>query len=133
MNCVNTHFINEFDVNVEFEIATQFVSTSESQDPVSNTTNISTVLTEFTNWSEGAPWSDGFNMYQYWTARDLSGGTVGLAFQPGSHHVLEDFSSGASLQALTAHEIGHNFSANHDSSNDNIMFPSVVLTPYQCF
>jgi len=88
-----------------------FVSTSESQDPVSNTTNISTVLTEFTNWSEGAPWSDGFNMYQYWTARDLSGGTVGLAFQPGSHHVLEDFSSGASLQALTAHEIGHNFSA----------------------
>ena len=128
MNCVNTNYIDEFDVNIEFEIATQFVSTSESQDPVTNTTNISSVLTQFTNWAAGAPWSNGFDMYQYWTARDLSGGTVGLAFQPGSHHVLEDFSSGASLQALTAHEIGHNFSANHDTLNDNIMFPSVVLT-----
>jgi len=128
MNCVNTNFIDEFDVNIEFEVATQFVSTSDSQDPASNTTNIATVLTEFTNWSAGAPWSNGFDMYQYWTARNLSGGTVGLAFLPGSHHVLEDFSSGASLQALTVHEIGHNFSANHDTSNDNIMFPSVVLT-----
>ena len=128
MNCVNTNFIDEFDINVEFEIATQFVSTSESQDPVSNTTNINTVLNEFTNWTGGAPWFNGFDMYQFWTARNVGGGAVGLAFLPGTHHVLEDFSSGASLQSLTAHEIGHNFRANHDTTITNIMFPSVLIT-----
>ena len=127
MNCVNTNFIDEFDINIEFEIATQFVSTSEAQDPTSNSSDIGTVLTEFTNWANGAPWSDGFDMYQYWTARDVGGGAVGLAFTPGSHHVLEDFGSGATLQALTAHEIGHNFSATHVNS-ETIMRGSVVIT-----
>jgi len=127
MNCVNSNYIDEFDVNFEFEIATQFVATSENENPLSNTTNISILLNEFAVWTNRAPWFDRYDIYQYWSAMDIGGASVGLSFQPGSHHVIEDFSSGPALQALAAHEIGHNFSATHVSSQ-SIMFNSVIIT-----
>ena len=127
MNCVNSNYINEFDVNFEFEIATQFVATSEAQDALSNTTDISILLNEFAAWTVRAPWFDRFDIYQFWTAADVGGASVGLSFQPGRHHVIEDFSSGATLQTLAAHEIGHNLSATHVATQ-SIMFNRVIAT-----
>ena len=125
MNCVNSNYIDQFEVNFEFEIGTQFVDTSETQ--FTTTADISTVLNEFIDWTAGAPWFNRFDLYQFWTATDVGGAAVGLSFLPGTHHVIEDFSSGAALQALAAHEIGHNFSATHVNSQ-TIMFNSVIVS-----
>ena len=45
MNCVNSNYIDQFEVNFKFEIATQFVDTTTLQ--FSTTTDITTVLNEF--------------------------------------------------------------------------------------
>ena len=150
LNNVQTNYRSEFDDNIEFEVVAHYFPTNATMNPYTpntTTTNASTLLSNFRSWAQGPGNSGGGNsggatgefnvdytMASLWTATDItfggSSGTVGLAYTPGWHHVLEDYTAAApSLQAMVTHEKGHNFSAVHDASGSTfIMAPSVTLT-----
>ncbi|MEO1628387.1 MAG: PKD domain-containing protein, partial [Bacteroidota bacterium] len=105
--------------------------------PWTTSTNASTLLNSFRSWGNGGfPTVGGnFDLAQLWTDRNLAGSTIGIAWLNAvctsrRYHVCEDFSSNANLlRVLTAHEIGHNFSASHDAGGSGfIMAPSVNNT-----
>ena len=150
LNNVQTNYRSEFDSNIEFEVVANFVPTSANDNPLSpqtTTSDASVLLGNFRSWARGPGNAGGgnsggatgefgvdYNMATLWTDRNISfggsSGTVGLAYTPGWHHLLEDYTStAASLMSMVTHEKGHNFSANHDGSGTNfIMAPSVTLT-----
>jgi hypothetical protein len=87
----------------------------------------STVLNEFTNHWNQAFTGVARDVAHLWTGKDIaSNGSTGLAgiawvgvvcSSPGhAYGVSQRFSSTAIKQALTAHEVGHNFSASHSDA-----------------
>ena len=149
LNDVQTNYRSEFDANLEYDVVANFVPSSSANDPLSpntGTTNASTLLGNFRNWARGPSNAGGGNsggatgefgvdytIAGLWTDRDIvfngSSGTVGLAYTPGWHHLLENYTApGPSLRTMVSHEIGHNWNCGHDNSVTNIMFPSVLLT-----
>ncbi|MBT8232585.1 MAG: PKD domain-containing protein [Saprospiraceae bacterium] len=149
LNDVQTNYRSEFDANLEYDVVAHFVPSSSANDPLdpnTGTTNASTLLSNFRNWARGPGNAGGGNsggatgefgvdytMAGLWTDRDIvfngNAGTVGLAYTPGWHHLLENYGGSApSLKSMVTHEIGHNWNAGHDSSNTNIMYPSVLIT-----
>lgn len=141
LNDVQTNYRSEFDANLEFDVVAHFIPTSSAQDPFSSSSNALTLLNSITNWANGGGNSGGasggfgvdYNQATLWTDRDICQGgcgTVGLAWKPGWHSVLENYtSSAAALNSLQSHEMGHNYDCDHDASGSNfIMAPSVTLT-----
>ena len=150
LNNVQTNYRSEFDSNVEFEVVAHFFPTSTSNNPLTpntTTTDASVLLGNFRSWAQGPGNAGGGNtggatgsfgidytMASLWTDRNISfggsSGTVGLAYTPGWHHVLEDYTASApSLMSMVTHEKGHNFDADHDASGSSfIMAPSVTIT-----
>ena len=151
LNNVQTNYRSEFDKNIEFDVVAHFFPTSSSQDPITPNTSSSdanVMLSRFRDWAQGPGNAGGgnsggatggfgadYNMASLWTDRNIqfggNGGVVGLAYTPGWHNLLEDYTASApSLMSLVTHEKGHNFGASHDAANTNyIMAPSVTLTP----
>ena len=150
LNNVQTNYRSEFVFNVEFNVVAHFFPTNASNNPYTpstTTTEAITLLNNFRTWAQGPGFAGGGNsggatgsfgidytMATVWTDTNItfggSSGTVGLAYTPGWHHLLEDYTASApSLQSMVTHEKGHNFGANHDASGANyIMAPSVTLT-----
>lgn len=131
MNNVATNWDDEFADEIQFLIVTQFVSSCSSCDPWTNSTDAGVLLNSFRNWGPG-----GFGVTHdlggLWTDRDFDGGTIGIAYLTAvctgnRYHCLQDFSNNANFKrVLTSHEIGHNFSADHDPSGSfTIMAPTV--------
>lgn len=129
------------EINVKIEI-TNTIIYSTSDDPFSDTTSPSSRLNEFgayKNANDNSPgqllW--GADLAHLFTGVDLNGSTVGIAWvgtvcetMTGAG-ISQDYSSNMnSLVSLTAHEIGHNMAARHDSdvgcSSGFIMWPSVL-------
>gem|GEM_PF-987405 len=148
LNDVQTNYRSEFDANLEYDVVANFIPSSSANDPLTpntSTTNASTLLSNFRNWARGPGNAGGGNsggatgefgvdytMAGLWTDRDITfngnSGTVGLAYTPGWHHLLERYTApGPSLRTMVTHEIGHNWSCVHDSGSPNIMWPSVLL------
>jgi hypothetical protein len=135
MNNVAVLYRHEFSDNIEFRIVTQYIATDESANPLlplTGATDPSTVLYNFTSWAEAGNFNANYSIGQFWTNRDFSGSAVGIAWMrsvctAGKYHALQDFGGNmAAMGVLTAHEIGHNFGANHDASGSaTIMAPSV--------
>ncbi|MGZ5482816.1 MAG: M12 family metallo-peptidase [Pyrinomonadaceae bacterium] len=130
--------------------------------PVAPATTIdaSTALNEFRTYYNGnAPaQAAGRDTAHLWTGRDFTGSTIGIAFQPGLDCPFDSQGEGsyaygisqhltsvnANLAGLTAHEIGHNFSASHVTSaqgsdcgdpgtaTTSIMNPSISATTNFC-
>ncbi|MEM1327204.1 MAG: zinc-dependent metalloprotease [Bacteroidota bacterium] len=139
MNNVQGNFTGEFDDDIEFRIVQQVIITNNS-DPfdTQSTTEAGTILGTFANWASTGGFSVPFDLGQLWTATNItfdgSPFTIGLAYIPGvcnpigKFHLLEDIQASAGvLRTLTAHEIGHNFTARHEGGV-NIMAPSLVET-----
>ncbi len=131
LNDVQTNYDNEFADELSFTIVQQFVVNCSTCDPWTNSTDAGTLLSSFRNWAPS-----GFNTTHdlgcLWTNRDLDGSTIGIAYlgvlcTSSKYHVLQDFSSNASLlRCMASHEIGHNFNADHDpSGSSTIMAPAV--------
>lgn len=137
VNNVQTNYDNEFDDEIQFEIVTFWISSCASCDPWSNSTNSSVVLNSFTSWANGGGFGVTHDVGSMWSNRVYQNSVVGLAWvsvicTSNRYNILRDFTSNASqLRVMTAHELGHNFSAvssssGHDPSGSNfIMAPSV--------
>ena len=136
MNDVQTNYMGSFDDDIEFQIITQFVSTCNTCDPWTASTDPGDLLDDFRAWGNGNGFgTTSYDVGQHWSDRNFDGSTIGLAWVGGlcgfsRYHVLQDFSSNADgLRVLTAHELGHNFDATHDADNSpHIMAPSVQNT-----
>jgi PKD repeat protein len=134
MNNVAANYDNEFSDEINFFIVTQFVSNCSTCDPWTSSTDPEVLLDDFTDWG---PTNFGVthDLGQLWTNRDFDGGTVGIAWLNAvctsfRYHCLQDFTTNANfLRVMTAHEIGHNFSAEHDAQGSPyIMAPTVQNT-----
>ena len=134
MNNVQTNYDNEFNAELQFVIVEQFIVSPPASDPWTNSTNAAVLLDSFTDWGPSG-FSQIHDIGQLWTNRDFQGGTIGIAWlssvcTSSRYHCLQDFTSNANLlRVMTAHEIGHNFSASHDASGSpTIMAPAVSNT-----
>ena len=143
---VQTDYDDAFANELRYEVTSTYIATSAATDPWSNDTdpasqsppgsqNFVGILPEFSEWGNNNGFSGlNYDVATLWTGRDLDGTTVGVAWTPGvcrsaRYNVCERFSASAtSLRVLWSHELGHNWSANHDSANGFIMSPSVNAT-----
>ncbi|GAB4495889.1 MAG: hypothetical protein OHK0019_26280 [Saprospiraceae bacterium] len=132
LNDVQTNYTGQFNHDIEFNIVTQFVVTGN--DPWSNSNDAGTLLSSFRNWGNAGNFGTAFDVAGLWTDRDFNGGTIGIAYLGGvcnsfKYHCLQDFTGNSELlRVLQAHELGHNFNAQHDGSGCPggwIMCPSV--------
>lgn len=134
INNVETNFDFEFNDDLQFSIVEIFVATSPATDPWDDSNDIYAVLDDFTDWGPSG-FSNTHDVASLWSARNFNGDVIGVAWLNAvctnfRYNVLEDFTGNAALlRVLQAHEMGHNFSANHDAPNSGfIMAPSVSNT-----
>ncbi len=143
LNTVQENYRSEFDTNVEYDVVANFIPATAGADPFPSTNDAEDLLNDFDDWGNGGGNSSGgasggfginYQMAGLWTDRNIQAngnfGVIGVAYTPGWHHLLENFSgNGLLLQVMVSHEIGHNWDANHDASGTvAIMAPSVVGT-----
>lgn len=107
-------------LNLTINITYQQTWTSVSGDPYTSL-DASTTLNQFRSWWN-ANRPENRDIAHQWSGKDFSGGTVGIAWvgvvcnAPSyGYGVSQDMSSSFLRTQLTAHEIGHNFSAGHDN------------------
>ncbi|HEV8714490.1 MAG TPA: M12 family metallo-peptidase, partial [Candidatus Binatia bacterium] len=110
------------EVGVTLRVAKTVVYTTVN-DPFTSTTDPTTLLKEFSaykNKSTSPVYNTG--LAHLFTSRELDGNVIGIAWldtlcekQYGTGLSQEYTSANKSLTLLSAHEIGHNFSAPHDN------------------
>ncbi len=134
INDVEGDYTGSFTHDLCFEIVTQFVVTGT--DPWTSSTNASTFLGSFQTWGQSGGFGVSFDLGEIWTNRDFDGGTVGIAFlnsvcNSTKYHALQDFTSNAELlRCMTSHEIGHNFSSQHDAQGGGSCPPNFIMCPF---
>lgn len=120
MNAVNV--VYERDVNITYEITTIIIRTSEP-DPYS-ATDPGVLLNQFTNYWNANHSNIHRDVAQLFTGKNIDGGVIGIAWlsvicsTSRGYNVIEAHFSRSNLTsrtALSAHELGHNFSARHCS------------------
>lgn len=128
LNNVQTNYDDEFPDELQFSLNEQWISSCNTCDPWSSSTDPGTLLNSFTGWAPSG-FGTAHDVASLWSNRNFNGSTIGLAWV-GSvctayrYNILQDFSSDAQLKrCMQAHEIGHNFNADH--STTGIMAPSV--------
>jgi hypothetical protein len=133
-NDMQTNYTDDFADEVQFVIVEQFIVNTAGGDPWTNSTSASALLNSFTNWGPGG-FSTTHDLGSIWTKRNFDGTTIGIAWLNAvctsiRYNALQDFSNNANLKrVLLAHEVGHNFNADHDASGSQfIMAPSVQNT-----
>lgn len=111
--------IYQADVSIIYSITTIIVRTAEP-DPYGST-NPSTLLNQFTNHWNSSQQGVQRDVAHLFTGKNIQGGVIGIAFLSvicnlGSAYGLSEsrFTNNiTSRTALTAHELGHNWSAGH--------------------
>ncbi|MCB9328623.1 MAG: PKD domain-containing protein [Lewinellaceae bacterium] len=133
-NNVQTNYDDEFADELMFEITEQWVSSCSSCDPWTSSTDATVLLNSFTNWGPSG-FSASHDIGSLWTDRNFDGSIIGIAWvgvvcTDSRYNCLQDWSSDAALKrVMVAHEVGHNFSAEHDASGSPfIMAPAVQYT-----
>ncbi len=134
-NLINSDYDTDYFADeIQFIIVEQYVSTNPSADLWTSGTppDIYELLDDFTAWGEAGGFSFNYDLATLWTGHDLSGFTVGLAWigavcTSNKYNILENFSDDLNQKRVAAsHEIGHNFSAEHDpEGSQTIMAPAV--------
>ncbi len=123
INAVETIYKN--DVNIEYDITTIIVRTAEP-DPYT-TSSSGSLLSQFASTWNANHQSVVRDVAHLFTGKNLSGSTIGIAYlsvicSQGSGYGLSESKYTGSFTfrtGLTAHELGHNWSANHcDGAGD---------------
>ena len=133
INDVEGNYTGEFNHDIHFNIVTQYVATGAGDWTTS--TNANTVLNSFQAWGQAGNFGVPFDLGEFWTARDFDGATVGIAWLATlcttlKYHCLQDWTGNSELLRCTAaHEIGHNFSAGHDTGPGDCP-PNYIMCPF---
>lgn len=132
LNDVQGDYIGSFNHDITFVVVTQFVSTGS--DPWTTSLDAGALLSSFRTWGQAGNFGVPFDLGELWTNRDFTGGTVGIAYLGAvctsfKYHCLQDFTSNSELlRCMTSHEIGHNFSMNHDGAG--ACPPNYIMCPF---
>ena len=132
LNDVQGNYDDEFADVIEYDLSDVFISDCSTCDPWTNSTNASTLLNSFTNWAPSG--FSGHDVATLWTTRNFNGSTIGVAWLGGicsglRYNTCEHFTGNNNLlRVLQAHELGHNWDAEHDSGGGFIMSASVNNT-----
>ena len=139
LNNVAGNYDDEFQDQMFLFNSDMFISGCSSCDPWSSTTDAGDLLDDFRSWGNGGgfgPTAD-YATSTLWTNRNLAGSTIGIAYLNAicnslRYSVCQDFTSNAQqLRVLQAHELGHNFSSNHDASGAPFIMAPAVNTSTQ--
>lgn len=129
INTMNQQY--EGEVGIRHELTTIIVRTTNN-DPYSSSDAV-TLLNQFRNHWEGSQGSVPRDVAQLFTGKEINGGTIGIAWigavcsSFGYGMVQSDFNNNfASATDLSAHELGHNWNADHCSCTSFTMNPFIV-------
>ncbi|HRD82825.1 MAG TPA: PKD domain-containing protein, partial [Saprospiraceae bacterium] len=132
LNTVQTNYDNDFADEIRFLIVANMVSSCATCDPWTASTVSNELLVSFRAWGNGGGFGVNYDVASLWSDRDFNGNTIGLAWvgalcSGSRYNILERFTSNSAfLRNLQAHELGHNFDADHDATGSpTIMAPSV--------
>ena len=129
-NNVQTNYDDEFADELQLIIVTQFTATSAATDPWTSSTSANTLIFDFTDWGPSG-FAAVHDVGSLWTDRNFDGSTIGIAWvsvicESNRYNCLQNFTNNAETKrVLVSHELGHNFSSNHDASGSFIMAPIV--------
>lgn len=136
MNLVEGQYNNgQLQHTYEFDIVEYWFSDCNTCDPWTPSTDAGTLLGSFRSWGNSGGFTEDTDVAGLWSNRDFDGGTIGIAYLSGvcnsfGYHCLQDWTSNTSLmRVMVSHELGHNFSCDHDpSGSPTIMAPAVNNT-----
>jgi hypothetical protein len=90
--------------------------------------------------TNAATFHDEVDLKHLFTGKDIDGSVIGIAYigvvcaVPSLSYGITQAYLDAANAGIFAHEVGHNFGANHDSSDRNgMMYPSIMIPPAEKF
>ena len=138
--------INEVDgiFHDELGLRIQIVHLNTWQSPSDPYTSFdpATLLDEFKNYWNNNQGSISRDAAHLFTGKDLSGTAVGIAFvgvvcfTPAAYALSQQMSTNSLMPLLVAHEIGHTFGSDHDTTGTSpryIMYPNLGVSNLEQF
>ena len=139
LNAVQTNYDTEFETEIKFNLVRQYVSDCSSCDPWTKSNDTETLLNSFRKWSRDY-WNTEIDQSSLWSRRDFSlkgnNSANGLAWVNTictnfSSLIVEDNDTGERKRVLFAHELGHNFGAQHDPAGSEYIMASPLVETNQ--
>ncbi len=131
LGLVQFNYDDDFDHPMQLSLTTVFVATTAADDPWDNINDIYAHLEVHKSWANAGGYGGAsYALASAWT-RKYTGGIVGLAYVStvctgNCYNVCSDFTGNNNTnRQLQAHEMGHNWSYQHDGGSGYIMSPSV--------
>jgi hypothetical protein len=132
INGLNPQYENEVGITKLITMIVERTGSTNSDPYTDNTPDAGALLSQF-----GNVWNAGFSdvprdVAQLFTGKNLNGSTIGIAslgvicFESTAYSVVQNIGGFSCRTDLSAHEFGHNWSAQHCSCPGNTMNPSLT-------